>query len=107
MTTLFREQNGNWKGGITPENQKIRASMEYGMWRSGVWAIDSFACRHCGEDRGGNLVAHHILNFAEWPELRLALDNGITLCEKCHIAFHKKYGVRHNTREQLEEFLKS
>lgn len=53
----------------------------------------------------GNPLSHHILNFAEWVELRFAIDNGITLCKKCHKTFHKIYKVRHNTKEQLIEFL--
>ena len=54
---------------------------------------------------GGELVVHHINNFADFPELRTAIDNGITLSKKAHQDFHKIYGVRNNTKEQLEEFL--
>ena len=32
-------------------------------------------------------------------------NNGITLCEKCHNNFHSIYGKRHNTLQQLNEFL--
>jgi hypothetical protein len=44
-------------------------------------------------------------NFAEFPELRTSIENGITLSEKAHKEFHKKYGFRNNTKEQLQEFL--
>lgn len=93
-----------WKGGITPENQKIRRSIEYRLWREAVFARDNWTCQKCGQ-RGGELDPHHILNFAEHPELRFALDNGITLCRNCHKKFHKKYGYKNNTKEQLEDFL--
>ena len=33
-------------------------------------------------------------------------DNGITLSEKTHKEFHKKYCKKNNTREQLDEFIK-
>jgi len=35
------------------------------------------------------------------------LRNGITLSKKAHNEFHKKYGKRNNTPEQLNEFLKN
>lgn len=53
----------------------------------------------------GKLEVHHINNFAEFSELRFALDNGITLSEKAHDEFHKIYGIKNNTKGQLEEFL--
>lgn len=93
----------NWKG-ITPENQKIRTSIEYKLWRKSVFERDNFICQKTGIS-GGELVAHHIQNFAEFPELRLAIDNGITLSKKSHKKFHDIYGRRNNTKEQLLEFL--
>ena len=48
-----------------------------------------------------------INNFADFPELRLAIDNGITLSEKAHKDFHNIYGNKNNTKEQLEEFLQT
>ena len=99
------EKSGNWKGGITPENVKIRQSIEYHLWRKVVFVRDNFICQKYGI-KGGKLVAHHINNFADFPELRFAIDNGITFSEKAHKEFHKKYGIKNNTEEQLEEFLK-
>mgnify|MGYP001567795058 FL=1 len=98
------EKHPNWKGGITPENQKIRHSIEYELWRNSVFAHDGYTCQKYGT-KGGKLHAHHIQNFAEFPELRFAIDNGVTLSDKAHKEFHKKYGKKNNTREQLEEFL--
>jgi hypothetical protein len=95
----------NWKGGITPINAKIRNSIEFRLWREAVFARDNWTCQRYGI-KGGKLHPHHIKNFADYPELRFAIDNGITFSEKAHREFHKKYGIKNNTKEQLKEFLK-
>lgn len=80
----IRGQNHyNWQGGITPFNAKIRGSLDYRNWRSAVFERDDYRCFNCGE-RGGFLHAHHIYPFAQFPRLRLLLENGITLCRNCH-----------------------
>jgi len=98
------KNNPMWKDGITPEIRKIRNSPEMKLWRKSVFERDNFVCQKY-RTSGGILRAHHINNFADFPELRLAIDNGITLSEKAHKEFHKIYGRRNNTQEQLEEFL--
>ena len=98
-------KNHNWKGGITSENQKLRDAIEYKLWRRSVFARDNFTCQKTGIS-GGKLNAHHIHNFSDFPELRLAIDNGITLSEKAHRDFHKIYGIKNNTKEQIYEFMK-
>ena len=103
----LREKSFLWKGGKMenyPENIKIRKSSEYYFWRKSIFERDNFRCQKCRKS-GGYLIAHHINNFADFPELRLVMDNGITLCKNCHNDFHKRYGRNNNTKEQLREFL--
>lgn len=82
------ENNPNWKGGITPINAKIRTSFEYKIWRRTVFERDNYTCVWCsarnGEGKTIILHADHIKPFAYFPELRLAVDNGRTLCIQCH-----------------------
>lgn len=94
----------NWKGGITPKNKKIRHSLKSVTWRKNVFNRDDYIDQKTGI-KGGKLVVHHILNFAQYPELRFELSNGITLSDKSHKEFHRIYGIKNNTKEQLLEFL--
>jgi hypothetical protein len=74
--------NWNWKGGITPINQKIRHSLEYALWRRSVFERDRFTCVWCGaksvKGKKVEIQADHIKPFAHYPELRFSIDNGRT-----------------------------
>lgn len=105
------EKHPNWKGGISSENNIIRSSIEYRQWRKAVFKRDNYTCQCCDDKSGGNLTAHHILNFSDYIELRFDINNGITLCDRCHNlnkhgSFHHIYGTKNNTKEQLEEYIK-
>jgi 5-methylcytosine-specific restriction endonuclease McrA len=98
------EKHWNWQGGKSSKSERIRKSIDADLWRGAVFSRDNYTCQKC-EDKGGKLNAHHIMNFAQYPELRFAIDNGITLCKKCHQKFHKKYGIKNNNEEQMDSFL--
>ena len=61
----------------------LRRSARYGLWRERIFKRDNFICQSCGI-RGGKLQADHIKPWELYPALRFALDNGRTLCVKCH-----------------------
>ena len=105
------EKSNTWKGGITPENKKVRESSAYKEWRIEVFKRDSYTCQACEDGKGGNLHAHHIENFSDNEHIRFDINNGITLCNNCHSpniegSFHHTYGTKNNTKEQLEEFIR-
>lgn len=100
------EKNIFWKGGKMKnysEYEQIRKSIEYKLWRDACFARDGYTCQNDGSKK--DVIVHHIHNFADFPELRVSIDNGVTLCTDCHKKFHKKYGKNKNTLSQFEEFI--
>lgn len=86
------EKNKWWKGGLTEKNHSERVaimnSWEYRFWRESVFKRDNYTCVWChlkaGLGKSVILNADHIKPFASYPELRLVLENGRTLCVPCH-----------------------
>jgi len=74
--------NGNWKGGLTELVKGIRRSPELYQWRKAVLERDHYTCQDCGSNEG--ILAHHIKAVIDYPEAIFDLDNGLTLCTKCH-----------------------
>ena len=56
----------------------------YKKWRTDVYKRDGFKCQMPGCRVTINLNAHHIQKWASASMLRYDIDNGITLCRKCH-----------------------
>lgn len=87
-----------WKGGLSAENLLIRTSSDMIRWKKYVFERDDYTCQKCGVRNGNGksiiLNAHHIFPFAEYPEKRFDVDNGLTLCEDCHKAEHKQKSKR-------------
>lgn len=85
---LRGDKHPNWRGGLTSENDTIRNSFEYKLWRESVFERDDYTCVWCGAHSGCGtkitLQADHIKSFALFPELRFDIDNGRTLCIDCH-----------------------
>ena len=92
-------ESPNWRGGKTPENERIRHSDEYKAWRNAVFKRDNYTCTYCSDDSGGNLNADHIKPFSLYKELRTDIENGRTLCEPCHDKYGAKVGNGKITRE--------
>ena len=57
-------------------------------------------CVICGTRQ--NLEAHHVFKVNPYDEQYLDINNGITLCTRCHEEYHKKYGVICNIENLLK-----
>lgn len=97
------ENNARWKGGISQLPHLLRTNFQYRQWRSDIFTRDNFTCIICGDNKGGNLCAHHhpttllsIINEYKIETSEQALlcekiwdiNNGVTLCEECHRKVH-------------------
>lgn len=83
------------------QNGKIRIA------RNAAFKRDGFTCVLCGENKGGNLEAHHLESWDSNVEKRFDVDNLVTLCTDCHKRFHSEYGYGHNTKSQFDEYVRS
>lgn len=101
------KKNYFYKGGITKLVNRIRQSMKYKIWHDNIFQRDNFICQKCYVySKKGNRItlhAHHIKEFSvifhnnniktyedalNCNEL-WDVNNGITLCIKCHKLIHK------------------
>lgn len=85
-TVNLGSKNPRWKGGITTEVQKLRNTWDYRKWKQFVLKRDEYKCTQCNSVK--DLHAHHIESFYRKKETRFDVNNGITLCHKCHSDLH-------------------
>jgi len=102
------DKSPRWKGGFKYHRNE-RVTYEYNTWRKSVYARDRYRCKKCNNKSGVKnkvyLEAHHILNWKDYVDKRFDIENGITLCDKCHHDFHSLYGKSFNTKLQTLTFI--
>ncbi|XZH99787.1 NUMOD3 domain-containing DNA-binding protein (plasmid) [Clostridium perfringens] len=101
-------KNPNYNHFLSEEERIKGRNIEgYNDWISSVYKRDKYTCICCGDNKGGNLNAHHLNGYNWDKENRLNIDNGVCLCCNCHKKLHKIYGYGNNTLEQFKEFYKN
>ena len=98
MHGKIREQNPNWKGGLTPLRMRIRELGIYKKWRKTVFERDNYTCQEC-DKKGEKIQAHHLIhsfasllhkyNILSVEDANNCIElwdikNGQTLCKPCH-----------------------
>ena len=69
-----------WKENLS----KNRNSSLHREWSQLVKNRDGWKCKISNNNCFGKVVAHHILPWSKFPELRYEVNNGITLCHFHH-----------------------
>jgi 5-methylcytosine-specific restriction endonuclease McrA len=77
---------GKRKSDLSPT--KYFGGWEAAQWKSKVLKRDNYRCQRCSS-KGPRLTAHHKKPWQTHPELRFAVSNGQTLCNRCHAATHR------------------
>lgn len=103
---MWGENAPRWRADLTAEEREKRRDMAaQKRWREKVYARDKYTCLSCGDDKGGNLHAHHIVPHSKDKTIAWEVSNGATMCKTCHVAFHKAYGYTKCTADDLSEYM--
>jgi hypothetical protein len=80
--------------GVDPGEAEVsnaRSSLRYEEWKQSCLHRDGHKCVDCGSVE--ILYVHHIVKYdAVWENnpLNVDIDNGVTVCSKCHVRRHKE-----------------
>lgn len=98
------EKHYNWNPELTEED-RYRSSRDKKSVaaRKETYERDNYTCQICSL-RNTNLNAHHIVPYSKDKTLRYELSNLITMCVKCHKAYHKEYKLCNINLITLNEF---
>jgi hypothetical protein len=100
------ENHPGYNKNLTDEEREYkRNDLDYYAWRRKVFERDDYTCAVCGDNKGGNLIAHHKDGYGWCKERRTDESNGVTLCNVCHKDFHTNYGYKNNTESQYLEWI--
>lgn len=110
LSKIIGKSHPRYNASLTDEDRlkkrDVLGSGTYKLWVKNVKQRDNYTCQICG-NKGGKLNAHHLNGWGSFPEQRIDLDNGVTLCTDCHKEFHSQHGYGDNTREQFDEYAAS
>lgn len=93
-----------YKRNYDKNRKRLNYSNDLSKWGNRIYKKFNYTCQKCGQ-YDGKLRAHHIKSFNDNYDLAFDDNNGICLCEKCHVLFHKTYGYGNNNEIQLSSFL--
>lgn len=73
----------------------------YWSWAQFIYRKYSEVCSICG--LGDEITAHHLNCFSDYPDERVDVNNGVSICKDHHKEFHSIYGI-HCTKDDFYEY---
>ena len=97
-------KNPNYIDGTSKESGIHYFDLQWKLWREAVYKRDNWTCQNCLKHTH-DLEPHHIKGWAQYPELRYEISNGLTLCKECHKLTdnYMGKGKRKNTNPSLQK----
>ena len=93
---------------LTDEMDKLKppkvSSYDLQKWSRDI-RIESPLCDCCGTQE--NLTVHHLYPKHFFPSLALHPHNGVVLCKKHHLEYHKYWGDTKNTSPVTYQYFKT
>lgn len=95
-SAMVGDKAPTWIDGKSLERDRARDGSELREWRTKVFKRDNYTCQHCGDKK--QIQAHHIIEWAKDESKRFDIDNGLTLCVKCHSKVHGR-NIGHRSKK--------
>lgn len=97
---LFKQLDSFKKSKSNKKYNSIRNKKGDVKWKNDVISrFNGYCCICLSKER---IIAHHLNSYKYYLELRITLDNGVCLCNKCHTLFHKLYSNINNSGHFFE-----
>ena len=80
--------NGASRGYYHQKRLNASNQRDHKIFRRAVLDRDNHTCQSCGKKAEAGLCVHHIVPWSKDEAKRTSIDNGITLCRKCHTQAH-------------------
>ena len=87
MSKIGEDSNKELYGKLGDEINMTLSQVKWYLlsWSKSVRKRDNNICQNCGEIA---VNSHHIIHKKNYPQLMLNINNGISLCKKCHNECH-------------------
>ena len=103
------ERHPRYNPNLTDEERKLNKGRRLmnpfiTYWYREVKRRFKYTCVISGVKGDKVVTAHHLYNWASYPQYRIFRDNGVCISKEVHKKYHSTYGIKNNTYSQFFEF---